>query len=156
MFRSTNIKDLTNLGVTLDFSKVTNVQYMFQWATTEKIGVLDFRNVQGISSTFAYTIRLHTIEKIILKADGTNTFGGAFESAVSLANVTFEGVIGNDIAFPHSMLSAESMANIAACLKDYSTQSTVHTITFRSDRKTVISSDTIALIEGKRWTIAWL
>ena len=121
MFRSTGIKDLTNLDVKLDFSKATSIQYMFQWASTEKIGVFDVNSVTTLSSTFAYASKLHTIEKFILRADGSNIFSGTFDSARALTNITFEGVIGNDFNIKDAPLSKASIESILSALSKTTT-----------------------------------
>ncbi|MBQ8747368.1 MAG: hypothetical protein IJZ08_05810 [Clostridia bacterium] len=119
MFRSTGIKDLTNLNVAVDFSKSTNMQYMFQWARVEKIGTFDARSCNNLNNTFTYVLYLHTIEKLILRDDGTNAFTQTFTEANALQNITIEGVIGNTLDMRScKKLSQDSIYSIIRALSD--------------------------------------
>ena len=116
MFRGTGITDLTNLNVDLDFSKATNMQYMFQWADTRIIGILNAISVNNLNSTFYYAVGLQTIEKLVLREDGSNIFTGTFDLASKLANITIEGVIGNNFDIHWSPLTKESITSIINAL----------------------------------------
>ena len=127
MFRSTGITDLTNLNVDLDFSKATNMQYMFQWANTRIIGTFNATSVNNLGSTFYYAIGLQTIEKLVLRENGSNTFTDTFASASKLANITIEGTIGNNFDIHYSPLTKESITSIINAL---SVDVTGKTVTF--------------------------
>lgn len=119
MFRSTNIKDLKNLPVKLDFSNTINTQYMFLWASTQQLGELDLRSVGNqCDNMFSYTYNLHTIDKLILKDDGTQSLKeNMFTEAIALRNVEIEGVIGKTFSFKWSnKLSKSSITSIIAAL----------------------------------------
>ncbi len=157
MFRNTAITDLTNAGIRITF-KPSNMQYTFQYASQlTHIGVLDLSTmtVKGLDSTFYSCAVLHTIDKIILNESGTNTFGGTFTGCHRLQNIVFEGVIGNNIAFPVSPLSTESMNSIFSCLKDYSAEGGTHTVTFKADRETMLTDSQKAAATEKGWTLVW-
>ena len=135
MFRSTSITDLKNLPVKLDFSKVTNAQYMFQWASVKYLGEVDIRALtNNPSSMFAYTASLVTIDKLILKDDGTQRLDtNMFTSATGLTNITIEGVIGASLSFQWSKkLSKESITSIINAL---SADKTGLTVTFSTTAK---------------------
>lgn len=95
------------------------------------------------------TIRkLSVIESVTFSAD-------CFAKCTALENVTFEGVIGNNISFAESPLSVASMNNIISCLKDYSSASGTHTVTFRADRDTMLTAAEKAVATEKGWTLVW-
>lgn len=126
MFRNAGIKDLTNLSVALDFSKSTNMQYMFQWSRVEKIGTFDARSVNDLNSTFTYVSYLHTIEKLILRDDGTNAFTATFTQAKALQNITIEGVIGNTLDMRYcEKLTRDSIESVIGALSDSTTDKSI-------------------------------
>jgi hypothetical protein len=94
MFRSTNITDLRNLPVKLDFSKSINMQYMFQWANTKYIGVIDTRNAsRQLHQMFAYS-RFISIDKLIIAEDSSHSsLSDMFTEATQLMDLTIEGCI---------------------------------------------------------------
>lgn len=119
MFRSTNITDLRNLPVKLDFSRANNAQYMFQWANIKYIGVIDVRNVTTeLSGMFAYMQSLISIDKIIFKEDGTQKIDASmFASASSLTELTIEGCIGKSLNLQWSkLLTRDSIMSVINAL----------------------------------------
>lgn len=118
MFRSTGITDLKNLPVKLDFSKTTNVQYMFQWSNAKYIGVVDLRNVKGqLSQTFAYTSFI-SIDKIIFKEDGSQAIDtNMFTESKELKDLTIEGCIGKTLDLHWStLLTHDSLMSVINAL----------------------------------------
>lgn len=126
MFRNSQINAdlveiLENQGVVLDFSNVTNTDRIFCDTQFTHIGIVDLSNGVAVNTTFSNgsaNYDLETIDKIILKDDGSNTFSSAFTNLNALENITFEGVIGNSgINFRWSTsLSKASIENIVSCL----------------------------------------
>ena len=154
MFRNTKVTDLSNLSVLLDFSKSINMQYMFQWATTKHIGVIDMSNMGGQThGMLGYTYYLHTIDKIIV-TERVIFSSDALMQARLLANITFEGVIGNSIDFQWSPLTKESITNI---IEHLSPTVAGQTVTFkRSAKEAAFTDDEWAeLISTKpNWTFS--
>lgn len=112
---------LEECGVKLDTSKATDLQYAFAYCLAIKeLPTIDCTGLTTVSTGLfleCYT-SLESIEKIIVKE--TQKFNSWF-TYTSLKEVRFEGVIGNDLAFPYGdRLSIESIRNIIGCLKDYS------------------------------------
>ena len=113
--------DLTTLfkglGVKLDTSRCTNFNQMFYYAWINRVPEIDTRAASDISGLFLAATRVVTIDKIILKDDGSqilykDSYGQCFYNCTSLVNVEFEGVIGSNIDFRQSKkLSAKSMAS---------------------------------------------
>lgn len=97
-FNSEMTVDLVELcerqGVVLDFSKATNVSYLFGNASASRIGVVDVRSASNNTVGVFYNAKCTTIDKIIIKSDGSNTFHTWFAYEYNLINVNFEGVIG--------------------------------------------------------------
>ena len=120
MFFRSNIKDLTKTGcgVDIDFSQATTFNAMFYASGIVTLGVLDLRNVTNISQAFQYCNYLKTIEKIILKDDGSQTISDTtFQWASELQEIRFEGAIGCNINFQwQSKLSKASITSIVNAL----------------------------------------
>lgn len=87
--------DLRNCGVEIDFSQSTTFQSVFQTNyQVTAVGVFDTRSATTLTQTFYYAINLHTIEKLILKDDGSQKLTNTFTNCSALQNITVEGVIG--------------------------------------------------------------
>lgn len=145
-----------NLGISFDTSEMNSAQYLFWNAQFTRVGEIDFRKLQTsgghTSQTFA-SGWLVTIDKLILREDGTNTFSAnMFQSTSKLVNITIEGVIGNSINFQYSPLTIESAKSIINALKDYSGTATafVNTVTFSSITQSVLD-EAGAIFNGKTW-----
>lgn len=163
MFRYSQINaDLVEIlekqGVVLDFSGVTNTDRIFADAKFTRIGVVDFSNVTTINTTFANTSTLVTVDKIILKDDGSNTFSTAFTNLNALENITFEGVIGkNGISFQWSnKLTHDSLVSIINALQDKTgdTSGTVWKVTIGSTNYAKLTTEDLKNIQAKGWIFA--
>ena len=121
-----NLKErLEECGVKLDFSKVTSCGACFNYAYLTHLPELNFASLNVIPTMF-YDAQIHTIDKIVLKSDGSQTFSNTFSTFRSVMNVVFEGVIGNDISFNHSTsLSKESLISIINALSSMTTGKTI-------------------------------
>lgn len=106
------VERLNECGVVLDTSKATVMSYMFAYARISHIGVLNCISTSALSYMFSSASAIITIDKIILKDDGSQTFSGAFTGCSSLENIVFEGVIGNNIDFKNCPLSTASIVSI--------------------------------------------
>lgn len=144
------------LGIEVDFSQTTSIGNAFASNTVfNHIGVVDIRKATAAGGLFGYCTRLHTIDKLILKEDGTNTFNStSFGKCPSLVNITIEGTIGKTIEFTESkLLSNASVQSIINALKDL-TNSSAQTITFHADVKAKLTDNQIAQITAKNWNLA--
>ena len=115
------------LGRTLDFSKSSNLGNTFAYSTITHLGVIDSSNVTTLVQTFFNTSKLETIDKLILKNNGSQGFTRTFTSCKALVNITIEGVIGKDISFSDAKLL--SKASITSIMTAVSTTATL-TVTF--------------------------
>lgn len=133
---------LSELGVELNTSNLTSAQYLFWNAQFTRIGEIDFRKLStslGHTSQAFTASYLITIDKLILRDDGTNTFAtNMFQYAVALKNISFEGVIGYSIDFQYCPLTRESITNI---IEHLSNNVTSQTITFKKSAKEAAFTD---------------
>lgn len=150
---------LGKLGVKLDFSKTSDsglVETFYQTGQKD-VGTLDLSVLpyEKIGTPFAYAVSTTTAH-LILKSDGSQTFGGenAFR-ATNLTNLTFEGVIGNNVTFRYcEKLSNESVQNIIDHLLTI-TDGVARTITFHANVKAKLTDEQIATITTEKgWTLA--
>ena len=121
---------------------------------------------------------LKTIRKLIVVA--ANTYNSWFAGCASLENITFEGVIGNDISFADCpLLTVESMigkvateeqiakgkniielngtyyyGGILIALRDNSTTGVTNTLTLHADAKAKLTDAQKAIATEKGWTLA--
>ena len=101
---------------------------MFYRAAIPNLPIIDLSQASSIANTFDYTSGLTSIEKIILKSNGSQTFTQGFAGCSVLAEVRFEGIIGNNLTMKDcKKLSAASIENIINAL---STTASGKNITF--------------------------
>ncbi len=110
--------DLREIGVDVDFSKCNEFNSLFAESGITATGVIDTRRVLELNMTF-YGSFLHTIEKLILREQGDQTFSGTFGMGFNLTNITIEGVIGNNIVFQRSPLTKDSIMGKAITEEEY-------------------------------------
>ena len=172
MFRTFNVRryadkeaDLVDrfaeCGIVFDTSQCENFQYMLMNSFVTHIGVIDTRSASLVYQPFSSS-KLHTIDKLILKDDGSQTLTNAFSSCSALENIVIEGKIGNSITFapcPKLTTGAEgettnSVQNIIDALMTI-TDGVSRTITFHADVKAKLTDEQKATITTtKGWTLA--
>lgn len=110
---------LEECGVVLDTSEAISVQGIFGYSgPITRLPVLDFRKATNTTGAIAYAYsRLTTIDKIIVSE--TTPFTDWFVNCSGLANVTFEGVIGQSLDAHWCPLTKASLISIVSCLKNY-------------------------------------
>lgn len=133
MFWSSRIKGdlveiLKNLNINFDSSNATQCHYMFSSCAFTRVGEINATGSTGFTSMFSTTSNLKTIDKLILKDDGSQTFPTAFNAAYALENITIEGVIGNNFDIHWSPLNKTSIMSIYNAL---STTATGKTVSFK-------------------------
>ena len=116
------VEHLAALGVTLDFSRATNLQYLFQNSVFTRVGVIDMSGCttsQPGYALFAYCATLKTIDRIVLKTGSGGEFSAdAFNNCSSLENLTLEGNLTRDVYLNWSTkLSRNSIENVINCAK---------------------------------------
>lgn len=123
MFRGTGITDLPALlerrGIILDTSRSTDFSNFVAYSKfITHIGIIDTTSASGLGDAFRANW-LVTIDKLILKNDGSQALVRTFQDADSLVNITIEGVIGKDIDLSYSPLSVDSTKSVILHLMNF-------------------------------------
>lgn len=133
MFVGSHITNLVDIlkacGVKIDCSAYhgSNTVALFTSSTITHIPELDLTGAyNGIGNCFSLCKNLQSIEKIILKNDGSQTISSAaFQECTALKRLLFEGVIGSNMDIHWSPLSKDSILSIFTALSDTSDGKTV-------------------------------
>ena len=105
-----NLKQrLSECGVTMNTSQITNLLQMFTYARTEELPEISTISSTVLTQIFAECKNLKSVDKLILKNDGSQSFSSSFNNCISLENILIEGAIGKSISFQHSPLSTRSI-----------------------------------------------
>lgn len=113
---------LTDKNVKLDLSKTKNISYGFKYSNFTALPELNLSSVTDKSyHVFQYCDKLQTIDKIIITSVNQNNIvlNHAFDGCTALTDIIIEmtdktddnGII-QDVAFPDSPLSRDSIVNI--------------------------------------------
>ena len=163
MFSGASITDLAKIcregDITLDFSLSTSASQIFYAtgnACLTSVGVINTTNATSVYQVFRGQSNLHTIEKLVLKSNGSQTFNAVFESCSSLVNLTIEGVIGKagfDVS-PCTKLSHDSLMSIINALKSGVSGLTVTLGATNLAKMNERYPEKIAEAQGKGWTVA--
>ena len=86
---------LENLGIILDVGNCTNLTSAFYQMFVTRLPEIDASNATVLNYMLQYN-RADTVDKVILKADGSQTFYNTFSNMINLKNIVIEGVIGQD------------------------------------------------------------
>ena len=163
MFASNKIVDfkgrLQECGVTFDTSGATSVQELFAYAQLlTRVPVISTVSAPNAVYLFTNDYALVEVEKVILKADGSQIFTSTFNRCENLVSITFEGVIGQNINFQWSTkLSKASITNI---MEHLSTTASGMTASFSQTAivnafGSTDNADWVALKNSRsNWTIA--
>lgn len=159
---------LEDCGVTLDVSNATTVTDMFFSAYVTRVPLLNFSKLTSLTEVFNGAKYLQTIDELIIRDDGVNTFSNTFNGCTALKTVKFTGVIGRSINFSDCPLEEDTIKNIAECLKDYSDDTTNHykyTLTVNSSAFSALEEEGeeteyngavctwAELIDNKKWNL---
>lgn len=150
-------------GIVLDFSNCVSMGYAFNQCSVSHIGVIDTSKSSALIGLCNLCNNLHTIDKLILKTDGSQSFDTQmFYQCSNLKNLTVSGTIGSsNLSFAQSAsLTAESLTSILTALTKDSTTASGKSITFATANKTIIEADESALAQynaalAAGWTIAF-
>lgn len=150
------IDRLNSCGVKLDTSKAINLTGLFNYANRiTGIPTIDCTGLSGNSTSLFANLYANckTIEKIITKE--SVTYKNWFTNT-DVTNVTFEGVIGQDLDISYGdNLTVASMNSIISCLKDITTETdTTRTLTLGTAKKAKLTEAEIAVATQKGWSVA--
>ena len=162
MFAESNISDLVgileNCGVTLDLSQTTNIYMTFYWCQSlTRVPVVDTRSstndTQTLYCLFGQDAKLRSIEKLILKPDGSQSFNITFSGCINLEEIRIEGVIGkNGFNVQECIrLSHDSLMSIINALKDNSGTDTWNSITLGAANIAKLTQEELDIMEQKQW-----
>lgn len=121
------VERFKELDLELSFEDCSNFNYTFSLCGISHIGVVDTRKASSLTYTFDQGYHdMVTIDKIILKDDGSQTFSNTFRYNYGLKEIRFDGIIGNDIDLRYSTaLSLDSILSIIIALKPDATGKTL-------------------------------
>lgn len=135
-----------------DLSGVTGASSIFRNCfELEKIEDCGLPALNNHDADYINCYELHTIERI--RSTKVTTYLNSFNSCNKLVNVEFNGEIGQNISFPNSPLSIESLKSIISCLADYAgtADEFKYTLTLKSDRKTALENEGATSPNGNTW-----
>ena len=165
MFRNARVNvdlvELCNsLGIEMTFGRNTDFTQTFQNCRFTRVGVIDTTSASTLSSTFA-TSYIKTIDKLVLKAAGGQTFSSTFNGASGLEEITeIEGVFSNAVSFNVSPLNAKSLVNVVEHLSESASGKSVTFLTSavnNADWSTTNDASWEDLVAQKKpsgWTIS--
>lgn len=121
MFQGTLITDLKGIcearNITLDFSATTGFSQVFCDCELTAVPTIDTRSASSINNLFWNPKKLVTVEKLILKSDGTQTCTKTFNGVSALQNIVIEGEFGNSVDVgTATLLSKASITSIVNAL----------------------------------------
>lgn len=161
MFYSSGITDCYDILQQIDFSECIELTNVFVQSKIQHIGTVNTTSATRINGTFGSN-NLKTIDKIILKSNGSQTFNSGTFNAKILESVTIEGVIGQNIWFRTcTNLTTASLLSILTALSKDSTLATGKTITLATEHKAKIEADAACTAQlnaaiAAGWTVAYV
>ena len=147
---------LDGMGRKLDTSKATSLNSLFYNAVKiTRIPIIDTSGTSDITYMFESASALKTIDKVILKNDGSQSMN-AFRGLTALENLVIEGTIGqNGLNIQASTkLSHDSIMSIIGALKNYSGTGTTMTVTLGATNLAKLTDAEKAIATEKGWTLA--
>jgi hypothetical protein len=159
------VEILETCGVAIDLSSCPTVSqtYVYAGAIT-RVGIQDTRASNSLNMMFYACRKLNTIDRLILKEDGSQTVASVFANCEELENLVIEGKIGqNGFNVQWSTkLTRESLLSIAAALADKTGDTSgTWTITFSNaiddtpGENKMTRTELNALVYEKGWTTAY-
>lgn len=111
----------------IDYSKMNRLQGAFNSTKLIELPIIDARGATTLSSMCAWSSKLVSVEKIILKDDGSQIVTYIFQNCISLENVEIEGTIGQNGFDIHwsTQLTKDSIKSIINALSTTANDLTV-------------------------------
>ena len=163
MFSYSYIRDLRGIlerqGVTLDVSAGANFTNMCENSRITRFPILDISKANSGYAIFVGCTLLKSIQKIVLKADGTTPISNQmFQSCTALEEIEeIEGVIGKNIDLHWATkLTHDTLMRIINALQDKSedTSGTNWALTIGTENQDKLTDSEKAVATQKGWTIA--
>ncbi len=134
-----------------------NGAQIFQNAWFTEIPEIDLSQITSLAQTFNGARMLKTIEGLILKEAGTNTFDRTFRNCSALQEIkSITGKIGRSVDFGDcTKFTYETIMRIIGALMDYSETNTgAYTLTLGSTNLAKLTDEEKAIATGKGWNLA--
>lgn len=148
---------LNKAGVSLDTSKATALGSLFGYSGVTEVPAIDTSSTVQLDRIFESSRQLKTIDKLVLRADGSQTFSNVFINCSALEDLVIEGVIGNN-GFSvqwSTKLTHDSLMSIMNALQDKSadTSGTAWKVTVGETNLAKLTTEEINAVKQKGWTI---
>ena len=133
----------------------TTAQFMFRDNSliTDTLVDIDVSEPSQFTQAFDSCSNLVTIRKLIVS--DKLTYGTSFNKCYALKNITFEGIIGNNISFSASTkLTHDSLMNVIEHLKDLTGTDLTRTLTLGDTNLAKLTDSEKAIATQKGWTLA--
>lgn len=149
------VERLAECGVSMDFSKCTDVTYAFYGCKFSRLPELDFRKAGATVQYLMFGKYVETIDKLILKETGTSCVD-TFGYASALKNIVVEGVIAartNVGCKGCKSLTLASAKSILMALEDVSgtDRAGLYTITLAPEVVALLEADGATAPNGLTW-----
>ena len=152
-------KLLDDAGITLDFGICGDSAFAFAGSNFTHIGQLDFSKLRNASDPnrhkdmFESSLRLKTIEKLILPETSGTSYLRWFRDCPALENLTLEGIVYTNFSVADSpLLTHASLMNIINCLEMKNGET--FTCTLGTENLAKLTDAEKAIATEKGWTLA--
>ena len=120
------VKTAEDQGIEFDFCNCTNFTYAFYAYGITRLGVIDTRAANGFFQFAGSNTTLRTIEKLILKDDGTQTISNeSWFLPTGLVNITIEGKLGASVRCVAKGMTKKSIQSFISSLYEESVGKTL-------------------------------
>lgn len=146
------------LGINIDFSQCTDLQYVFAGSMFSVIDLVDGSNATSFNNTFygGYGNCLQRIDRVIITEKCSN-FRDCFERNYNLTYIGFEGVIAaNGLALRYCpALEKETFIKLFECLQDKTTDTsgTEWKVTLGSTNLAKLTEEELSIAYNKGWSV---
>lgn len=140
----------------VDFSQCSELTQTFQDAKqVTSLGIIDARNVNSLPRTFQSMHNCVSIQKLILKDDGSQTFNNTLAYCYELVDIVIEGLIGNNgfSVSNSTKLSHDSLMSIINALQDKTSVGDTWTVTLGKTNLEKLTDAEKAIATQKGWTL---
>lgn len=149
---------LSNSNVILDTSKATSLSSMFGYSAVLDVPVINTTSADQVDRIFESSRILKTIDTLVLRDNGSQTFNNVFVNCNELENLAIEGAIGQNGFNVQwcSKLTHDSLISIINALQDKTsdTSGTVWKVTVGETNLAKLSDDELEIARQKGWNIA--
>lgn len=148
---------LNNANIVLDTSNANNLSSLFSYSGVTDVPAINTVSAPKLDRIFEGSRQLKTIDKLVLRADGSQTFVDVFINCTALQNLVIEGVIGNN-GFSvqwSTKLTHDSLVSIINALQDKTsdTSGTEWKVTIGETNLAKLTAEEIAVAKQKGWTV---